>query len=145
VIDGSTLTYRGALVESGTTYPLPIGGTVPAVVAGSFPTSISLGQPAQGSGVVIGGQALTPGGTLVYSGTTYLLPSGATMPLPIATASFGTTEEGSGATLGSSGSSTGVGYVQASTADGRRETLSPAALAVLIAMAQFVFVFYGPE
>lgn len=54
---------------SGTTYLLPTGGTVPV---------IATGRP-----ILVGGQTLSPGGTIVASGTTYLLPFGATVPITI--------------------------------------------------------------
>jgi hypothetical protein len=46
---------------------LPTGGTIPVI--------------AKGRPIIINGQTLTPGGTVVVSGTTYLLPFGATIPI----------------------------------------------------------------
>ncbi|KAL5317260.1 hypothetical protein ACEPPN_014355 [Leptodophora sp. 'Broadleaf-Isolate-01'] len=50
VIGGSTLTPGGTLILSGTTYVLPTGGTVAAIVTDSFPTSTSPGVPKAGDG-----------------------------------------------------------------------------------------------
>lgn len=44
------MTPGGTLILSGTTYVLPTGGTVAAIVTDSFPTSTSPGVPKAGDG-----------------------------------------------------------------------------------------------
>ncbi len=122
IIGGQTLSSGGTLVFSSTTYLLPTGGTIPAIITGTFPTSIPLSAPAQGAGVVINGTTLTPGGEIVVSGTTYLLPAGETVPVPIATASFvPTATQGGNSPSGSIGTGTEAGpsYVQAAGGERR--------------------------
>ena len=137
MFNGQTLTSGGTLIISGTTYLLPTGGTVPAIVTGSFPTSISIGTLTQGPGVVIDGTTVTPGGTIIVSGTTYLLPPGATVPVPVVTGAFTTT--GSGA--GPSGSSTPTGFVQVAGASQEKSSGLSAGFAAFMGIVQLLIWF----
>ncbi|KAG4434661.1 hypothetical protein IFR05_009866 [Cadophora sp. M221] len=73
VIGGSTLTPGGTLILSGTTYVLPTGGTVPAIVTGSSPTSISPDVPKGEDG----GPSVTVTGTESDAAPTYIQAAGA--------------------------------------------------------------------
>jgi hypothetical protein len=89
VAPGKTLTPGGVLVEGGTTYSLPVGGSGSTVVVngvtqtlGNTPVlsingkSISATIVGGTTAFVLGpGQTLTPGGSLVVSGTTISMPA----------------------------------------------------------------------
>lgn len=93
VIDGKTLTPGGIILISGTTYSFAPGETSPVIISGGIPLltlsglTQSLLSPnpttfkSQVSGFVIDGVTISPGSTIVVSGTTYSLPPGATAPV----------------------------------------------------------------
>jgi hypothetical protein len=87
LIDGKTLTSGGTLIASGMTYLLPTGGTVPLVETSLPSLAALLSKPSQGPGVILDGYTLTQGGTVVVSGTTYILPTSGITPVALATAS----------------------------------------------------------
>ncbi|KAH7336038.1 hypothetical protein BKA65DRAFT_505505 [Rhexocercosporidium sp. MPI-PUGE-AT-0058] len=73
VIGGNTLTSGGALTLSGTTYILPTGGTVPAILTGTFQPSMSLSVPNGGDG----GSSVTATGTAIAATPSYIQAGGA--------------------------------------------------------------------
>ena len=118
VIGGQTLTAGGEITVSGTPISLLPGGTV-AVIAGSTESLSPTNSPAainpensgvteiltvggstytdSGSGFVIDGQTLTPGGQITISGTPVSLDSGASFAVVAgSTETLATTNKGAG-------------------------------------------------
>jgi len=87
LIDGKTLIPGGTMTSSGTTYILPIGGTVPLVETRTPSLGMAISTLAQSSGLILDEPTLVSGNTVVVSGTAFILPSGGTSPVALGTPS----------------------------------------------------------